>query len=294
MDRINEQTRLLVNTFLAENLSDKELEKKTGIPSSTVQRRLTDPKVIGPLYGENVYEKIQMKRAENKLNGRMRGGKKSQELNGYLKDETGKFLGSGIKKTLNDIKINPKRLYKHENEIFSFIYHSILEFRLKISTMANLLEMDENDLYKKLQSFLDSYMQEVINTDLVFYEQNQEQAVCNFKIFYINLCHAKKTENKEELNKLTNMLYDFDFKSLSYNRTPKTEFTKEEALIALKYQLKHGKYNNDIANSLNIRPDTLSKGYKKVFEDNSKLKQRYDYLNEFHNQLRKKNNGALK
>ncbi|NMA50423.1 MAG: hypothetical protein GX951_01045 [Mollicutes bacterium] len=79
--------------FVEENLSDKELSKQTGIPTSSVGRYLTC-KLAKEVLGEKTFAYIKQKRQENKLKGRSKGGQTFAKNNHYIKDEFGKFIGS--------------------------------------------------------------------------------------------------------------------------------------------------------------------------------------------------------
>lgn len=83
-----------------------EISEKTNIPTSTIQRYLNDKKMFMELFiqdikvlqkieeAEQTYGKVQEFLRKSKEEGLSKGGKKSQELYGYEKDEYGKFRGS--------------------------------------------------------------------------------------------------------------------------------------------------------------------------------------------------------
>ena len=89
-----------VKVFLKNpTISDSELAKilndmgvKTS--SSTVGRDLTG-KWIEQDLGKETAEVITYNRKQNKANGKIIGGKNSQNEHGYKKDEEGHFIGSG-------------------------------------------------------------------------------------------------------------------------------------------------------------------------------------------------------
>lgn len=89
----------VASIFLKYNLSDKEIEKQTKIPSSTVGRYLTDPRLIPLLAdigydGQETFKFIQQKRKENLYLAKQKGGQKFADNNIANKDEQGKFTGS--------------------------------------------------------------------------------------------------------------------------------------------------------------------------------------------------------
>ena len=81
----------LKNYKLTKNLT--ELSKRTGIPTSSLQRYLKDDskKVVSKKEYEAIVEWLSLA----KLNGLKNGGKNSQLNHGFSKDENGHFLGSG-------------------------------------------------------------------------------------------------------------------------------------------------------------------------------------------------------
>jgi hypothetical protein len=81
-----------------------EISKKTQIPKSTIQRYLNNKSIFIELFEEKsdfeymkkalvAYEASQQFLFESKKSGLSKGGLKSQELHGYVKDESGKFHG---------------------------------------------------------------------------------------------------------------------------------------------------------------------------------------------------------
>ncbi len=91
------KTIICVNALLGENLNQYQIEKKYGIPSSTVGRLLNNEKVIRDIYkadADFVIEEIKTQQQNNRKNGNVLGGKTSSILNEYTKSEDGKFSGS--------------------------------------------------------------------------------------------------------------------------------------------------------------------------------------------------------
>ncbi|MGE5455937.1 MAG: hypothetical protein ACM3O4_02360 [Ignavibacteriales bacterium] len=79
--------------FFEHGGSIEEVSAATGIPESSVQRYLHDPIIINDL-GKDVYDVIQEKIKQNKIEAVIKGGKTYAENNDYIKDEIGKFTGS--------------------------------------------------------------------------------------------------------------------------------------------------------------------------------------------------------
>jgi len=73
--------------------SISELSNKTGIPTSTIQRDLNDYNRVVEIFGKDVFDEIQNWLKTSKKIGLSNGGKKSQQLYNYEKDELGHFKG---------------------------------------------------------------------------------------------------------------------------------------------------------------------------------------------------------
>lgn len=102
LERLQNFSKILV--ALPNCNSIGEISEVTKIPTNTIQRYLNDKKLYEEFFLEagivkedmevdEVFERIQNDLKEYKQNGLSKGGKKSQELHGYAKDENGKFIG---------------------------------------------------------------------------------------------------------------------------------------------------------------------------------------------------------
>jgi len=91
----SKKLKILVVTkmFLKTGGSIAEIAKETGIPSSTVQRYLHGEEIVRML-GQESYDIIQNKIADNKKKAVIKGGKNYAMHNEFVKDELGKFIGS--------------------------------------------------------------------------------------------------------------------------------------------------------------------------------------------------------
>ncbi len=97
---MKEKTKICVNALLGEKLNQRQIEEKYKIPSSTVGRLLNNEELLKEIYGldaEFVINEIKEYQQKNKAKGHSMGGIISQENNGYIKGENGKFNGNGRK-----------------------------------------------------------------------------------------------------------------------------------------------------------------------------------------------------
>ena len=92
-----ENVKMVVSLFLSnDNLSIKDISKKTGISRSSVQRYLHDP-LIQEIFGEEaqiIIVQIENKLRDNYSDGVKLGGQTFASRNVSLKDENGHFIGS--------------------------------------------------------------------------------------------------------------------------------------------------------------------------------------------------------
>lgn len=92
-----ERIRLVVDSFLSNNVSITELSTFINISKSTIQRDLNDIEYIREIYGgeaKDILKRISDKLKKNKENGLSRGGINSTTNNEPIRDENGKFTGN--------------------------------------------------------------------------------------------------------------------------------------------------------------------------------------------------------
>lgn len=83
-----------IAAFKATNYSgtNKELADITGIPKSSIQRYLTDQKLIESLTDTETYTLIKDSLLRNKQEGKVKGGINSSKNSVIIKDKAGKFI----------------------------------------------------------------------------------------------------------------------------------------------------------------------------------------------------------
>lgn len=92
-----ERIRLVVDSFLSNNVSITELATFINISKSTIQRDLNNIEYIREIYGgeaKDILKRISDKLKKNKENGLSRGGINSTTNNEPIRDENGKFTGN--------------------------------------------------------------------------------------------------------------------------------------------------------------------------------------------------------
>lgn len=92
-----QRIKLVIDSFLLNNVSINELSSIINIPKSTIQRDLNDVEYIKEIYGIEALEKMKQisnKLKTNKENGLSKGGINSTINNEPIRDENGKFTGN--------------------------------------------------------------------------------------------------------------------------------------------------------------------------------------------------------
>lgn len=270
-----EETIKLVNLFLQTNASDIELEKLTGISSSTVGRRLTNKQRIlaaFPFSGEDVYKEIMLRRKNNLHKAKVLGGQTSMINNIYLKDEIGKFVGSH--------KLRLDVFYDDADKQMMFLLHLALTFRLKPSSISDLFQIDEKELLEKLVIISGNAYNSLLF--LIYHETfDQNVAKTNVVSYYRDLLNAKRKKDdatqKELLNKVTDALAS----EIIASKKSLEDFTLDELEVLLRYQLKYTLSIIDLANTFNIDAKIYEERVPFILEHNPDLKERYEFIISF-------------
>ena len=95
--KIEDKIKIVVKAFLSGEKTINEIEKETGISSSSIQRYLNKEEKLKEIYGSDadfIIEEIKRKLEENKKEGLSRGGTNFAKNNNPTKDDLGHFTGS--------------------------------------------------------------------------------------------------------------------------------------------------------------------------------------------------------
>lgn len=101
-EKFNNETYVLVNNFILNKTTIKQLSELTGISKSTIQRRLNDENRIRNVYSvlgktsaeiDEIISEIKRIMELNKEIGLSNGGKTSQQRYEMLRDEEGHYKG---------------------------------------------------------------------------------------------------------------------------------------------------------------------------------------------------------
>lgn len=246
-----EETKLLVDLFLKTQESDIDLEKRTGISSSTVGRRLTNKKRIIQVYGykigEEIYNQVMGIRKNNLQKGKKIGGQKSMLNNVYVKDKNGKFSGST--KLRIDVIYDDELLQKH------FLFHLALTFKAKPKTIADLFQIDEKKLLEDLIGVSMGGYNSLLN--LIYHDNSDQELVKqNIISYYRELLYAISKKENEEKIRLINMVSDEKAslvkKSLEDGTVNTASLTDEEVEVLFRYQIKYALSVTEVANTFGL------------------------------------------
>jgi len=261
--------QLLVPLFLKTRESDIELSKKTGISSSTVGRRLTDKDYIikaFPDNGEEIYNQIMQLRKDNLHKAKIRGGQTSMLNYIYTKDENGKFKGC--------TKLRLDVIFDDEEKQMEFLIHLMLTFRVKLSLIEQMFQINKNLLKRKLSEdikFFDALSYLNFND-----ETNQEEARENVRYFYKELHNAFKDNIKKNI--LFNMISDEKINIIKNSNKSIDILSNDEIISILKYQLKYALNNDQLVNEFNMDMEKYRERIQVVLLENELLNQRYNDL----------------
>lgn len=268
---IIDQTKLLINLFLRLNLSDVELSKRTGIPTSTVGRRFRNKdriKEAFPDNGEEIFELVTKKRQENLQLGRTIGSQLSK-VNNMNEEAKPRFR--------LDI------FNKDKESQWKILGHIALTFRLKLYTLSELFKIDENEIWKNLDyAFMDSNIRWSLEY-LFQVEPYEEDSVDRFTIFYRDYLTALSDKDIEMQRFLLRQLFDYDVIKLKEKRENNKfdSLTDDDIMVIINYQLKYALSNYDTCILFHCSREKYKKEKDRILEDKPKLKERMECVNEY-------------
>lgn len=274
---------LLLDLFLKTNASDKELSEKTGISSSTVGRRLVDEELMKMAFpsktDEEIHEmylKIKKLRQQNLAQGKVLGGQNSVLNNVFLKDEIGKFNGSG--------KLNLQIFSQNKDYQNKILWHIAHTFSLHPDTLGQLLGMDSSEIRQILIGTRPEFTR--AHEFLCQYDTtDQEIAKKEFIDFYYQFLTAVKNNDARRKKELLNYLTDADFISLKKQRVGVNPYdiTINELKIMLRHHLKYSLTYHSVETYYGINHNAYRNFLEKYLneKDNENLKHRYTTLSRY-------------
>lgn len=227
-EKILEETKLLVNLFLDTNESDIELSKRTGISSSTVGRRLTNKKNILATFsqnGEELFNKIASIRKNNSYSGKVLGGQISL-LNG--RERNAETNG----------KLRLEIFSKSKEKQLQLLVHLALTYRLSLTLLSELFQIEENELLEKMLSVCNESSSKAIQ---FLFNKDKYQSKSKEKVldFCESLVNVRKNKDKEGEKLIFSQIDDSKIINLIKEIESGKELNDDDYMIILNYQLKY-------------------------------------------------------
>lgn len=170
-----------------------------------------------------------------------------------------------------------ERLYKSEEDQFKFLIHAMLTFRITPKTMSFWLQLDENELYKKILSYkpnLEFSFHYLIDYDC----PNQEDALRRFEVYYTALLKAKLINQAEQIVSLTRLIFDGNYLAVKREIIETKSIKLEQVEPVIAHILKYSLFPMTVMDSLGIHPNTWNRIVNQYFERKPELKEKYENL----------------
>jgi len=155
-----------------------------------------------------------------------------------------------------------------------FLIHLMLTFRVKLSLIEQMFQINKNLLKRKLSEdikFFDALSYLNFND-----ETNQEEARKNVRYFYKELHNAFKDNIKKNI--LFNMISDEKINIIKNSNKSIDILSNDEIISILKYQLKYALNNDQLVNEFNMDMEKYRERIQVVLLENELLNQRYNDL----------------
>ncbi len=279
--KIKEEIILLVNLFLKTNYSDIELEKETGISSSTVGRRLTDYDRFLKIFpnGEELFNKVNKLRQQNLYDGKIKGAQISKILT--------------IIETNKITTLKLEVLGSTEEKQWQYLKHIALTFRAKLPLLSELFQIPEDVLYENLLKYNRNSFKSLIylfekDYSALDEEASQENARNNILQFYKDLLRAKRKSDINEMRRLQYLISDIEAQKLikKFREKNISVITDEEIGVILNWQLKYACLGTQVSQAFGIERSNYLKRVNKYLTDKDELRRRYEYLVDYNMSLR--------
>ena len=241
--RMIDETRLVVNLLLRNGLNDYELAKRTNIDVKKIDFYLKNHGLIITAFckdandtreremAEYIYESVQQKR-------------KSIDQNYIIKEQP--------KLANENALINVGLLYKNEDNQIKFIVLSALTFRLKLETLSELLQVNEEFLAKKMYNEIkENYMalDYLFNNDYT----NQDKAKNEFTKYYNELLLATRNKDVNKKKELISKIDNSDMNNILKKLHEYPNLTDEQLEKAIKFQIKYSTMTVEMENILGYK-----------------------------------------
>ena len=260
-----EETKVLLELFFKGNYSDKELERLTGIPSTTIGRRITNIENYKEIYKnyEKMYEFVMNKRKLNLIQG--------------------KKLGSQIAALNNseNPKVDLSLFFSAENSQLEFLRHLILTFRIKDKLLLELFDFNMDDIKRMYENYENNSV--VTHAfGFVFNESDYDQEIVKENVIsYLRELLQKRKENKEEYKQMLYDITDKKIMDIKSSHLGNSDYTKEEFEEIFKFHFKYSMNHRSIASFFNISPDSFRHRLETYISNHPELNLEHQKIKEY-------------
>ena len=219
--RLVEDAKIVLKYFLEYKFTPFEIAKITGITEEVVVNILSDTSLIKEIYPNNkniIYQILEIFAYQNRII-------KLCFLPMVLNIFTGK-------------------------EKWHFLAMLILTFRLHLNEVADDLKMDAEELYENLEKYNPNLKK---SFNYLFNGDHYSQDIANKRLinFISEYYTAYQNNDEERLQKLTMFINDGEYYDF-FKNYHQEQFTNEQLLILINYQIKYGLQINEVVMPLKV------------------------------------------
>lgn len=174
------------------------------------------------------------------------------------------------------------QMFPSEDKRYRFIAKCALTFGVRLDELSTILEMDKDELYRKMQNF---YPEKSSSLDLLFKYgmKKQNQAKGKFLIYCDKLYLACKKHDKQRIKELLEILNDNKAIEIKLKHKRSNEVLKDSDIITiLLFQIKYMMSPSNVGEFFGIDRNGYSKRVRKLADEYPDLVSDFDYLCDFY------------
>lgn len=174
------------------------------------------------------------------------------------------------------------QMFPSDEKRYRFIAKCALTFGVRLDELSEILEIDKDELYRKMQNF---YPEKSSSLDLLFKYgmKKQNQAKGKFLIYCDKLYLACKKHDKQRIKELLEILNDNKAIEIKLKHKRSNEVLKDSDIIAiLLFQIKYMMSPSNVGEFFGIDRNGYSKRVRKLADEYPDLVSDFDYLCDFY------------
>lgn len=258
--RLVEDAKIVLKYFLEYKFTPLEIAKYTGMPEETVINILNNPILIQEIYPDNlnIISKI---------------------------DEILAYQNRIVKLCFLPMVLD---LFQEEDK-WHFLAMLILTFRLHLSELADVLKIDEEELYTTLEKYNPNLKRAFA---YLFNGDNYPQDIANIRLisFISEYYTAYQNKDKDRLHKLTDFINDEEYYAFIKNYHQE-QLTTEQLVILINHQIKYGLKIEDLVKPLNVSKTKYLDPVKFYITDKEDLQKGLANLSSYNQNLSRTSRG---